>query len=105
MTEYLEYANILILIVGTFFVPRVRELLKDVSALKEGQVKLLGDIEKVDLKVEHIEGNYKQGLEHLSETVERMEKNHEAGIERLEGTFSKFQDEMRELFQRRRQDD
>lgn len=105
MSEYIEYANLLLVIVGLFLVPRFRELFKDVANLSKGQVELKGEIEKVDLKVEHIEGNYKQGIEHLSETVERLEKNQEAGMARIEGYFTEFKVEIKELLQRRRSDD
>ena len=76
LNEYLQYVNVLIAffgVIGVFFLPRVRELFRDVSSLKEGQVKLSGDIEKVDLKVEHIEGNYKAGIQHLDQKVEKFD--------------------------------
>jgi|14BtaG_2_1085337.scaffolds.fasta_scaffold23028_3 predicted RNase H-like nuclease (RuvC/YqgF family) len=76
MTEYVDYANMLIAllgVIGVFFLPRIRELFRDVGSLKEGQVELKGEIEKVDLKVEHIEGGYKQGIAHLDQRVEKFD--------------------------------
>ena len=123
MSAMLPYINLIIAflalmatLAGIFLVPRARDLLRDVSSLKEGQVELKGDIEKVDLKVKHIEGNYKQGINYVSETVERMEranadrmgrleKSHEAGLEKMESNFTELKTEIRELLQRRRSDD
>lgn len=92
-------------LVGIFLIPHFRSLFRDVNYLKENNVKLKGTIERVDLKVEHIENNYKAGIEYVRETMDRLEASNNAGLQRLESNIVELKTEIRELFQRRRSDD
>ena len=54
------------------FVPKIYGLFKTVHDLEIETVKLKGELEKNNDKIEHIEGNYKQSIEFVRESIEGL---------------------------------
>jgi len=84
-TAVLGFLNFL----AVCFIPKVYALFKNVHDLEISTVELKGEIRENELKIEHIAGNYKQGIEFVRETVESLKED-----------ISDLKTEIRELFKK-----
>jgi prophage DNA circulation protein len=72
-----------IILTGWFF----RDVFKKIQQLELDAVKLQGEVERNAERVEHMNNNFKQGMEYLKD-----------GIEGLKDDFNEIKTELRELF-------
>ena len=64
--------DILVPMICTVLVPLVYIVFRDIRSLELNAVDMKKESEKLDEKINHLQGNYKQGIGHLNDELGRM---------------------------------